>query len=276
MKQFEDRLAKYVAGNLFGEYARVEIGTDLLPDTFRADVILIPEKPIPGVVGAGLLTSLTGDARCLIEPFSGVVESIRLEGNLTKLRLLLQRAHKDGLGVKRPKGVLWLIVTYWPKKAIEETFGEEGELVEDGIRRWKGFHRETVYMVNTAEISLREDTILFRLFGRDKHRKEAMIKIFTEHLEPYVTLLNQFDMRFREMAETEKLVQLDPEELKNLIDLRDTREEVLRELGKKEGREEGKREAYQEFAKKMLEIGEPPEKVASLTGLSLEDIQKLQ
>lgn len=70
--------------------------------------------------------------------------------------------------------------------------------------------------------------------------------------------------------------QIDPEELKNLIHLRDTREEILRELGEQEGLEKGEQKARQEIAKKLLNIGDPPEKVASVTGLSLEELQKLQ
>ena len=70
MKQFEDRLGKYIIGTLFGDYTHVEIGTDLLPNTFYADILLIPDKPLPDdIPGVGFLTRLTQDARCLIEPF---------------------------------------------------------------------------------------------------------------------------------------------------------------------------------------------------------------
>jgi len=268
MKQFEDRLAKYVAGNLFGDYVHVEVGADLLPDTFYADVLLVPNEPMPEVPGAGLLTRLTQDARCLIEPFSGQIHANRLEANLAKLRLALYRAYKDQLGVKEPKGVLWIISTYLPKAAIERVFAQEGQLLEPGLLMWKGFCRETVYLANTDELALRDDTLMFFLFGKEKKRKEAVLKIFGENLEPYVTLLNLFDERFRQMAEAKELINIDPEELQNLVALRDTREEALRELGRQEAR--------QELAKKMKEIGEPPEKIASLTGLSVEEIQNLQ
>lgn len=81
------------------------------------------------------------------------------------------------------------------------------------------------------------------------------------------------------MAEAETLTQLTPEELKNLVSLRDTREEVLRELGQQEGREEGlelgEQKARKDIAKKMLELGEPSDKVATLTGLSQEEVQEL-
>jgi hypothetical protein len=42
------------------------------------------------------------------------------------------------------------------------------------------------------------------------------------------------------------------------------------------GRQEARKEICEELAKKMKEIGEPPEKISSLTGLSLEEIQTLQ
>jgi len=58
------------------------------------------------------------------------------------------------------------------------------------------------------------------------------------------------------------------DELQNLLALRDTREEALRKLGEQKAR--------QEIAKKMLALDEPTEKIASLTGLSLEEIQKIQ
>lgn len=279
MKQFEDRLAKYVTGTLFGEYARIEVGAELLPDVFRADVLLIPENTLPEVEGAGLFSRLNGSARCLLEPFSGKVNPDRFEANLAKLRLALYRRHRDGLGTKYPEGVLWLITTYFPKTAVEQVFAEEGQYLEPGLLMWKGFSRETVYLVHTDELELRDDTVMFFLFGKEKNRKGAILKIFEENMEPYVKLLNEFDMRLRQMAETNQLNQLDPEELKNLVDLRDTREEVLRELGEKEGerkgKEAGKEEARREIALKMLEIGEPPEKVSQLTGLSLKELQDL-
>jgi hypothetical protein len=50
-----------------------------------------------------------------------------------------------------------------------------------------------------------------------------------------MTVLNNFDLRFKKMAITEKIHQIDPRLLEDLIDLRDTREETLRELGQQEG-----------------------------------------
>lgn len=265
MKQFEDRLAKYVMSYLFSEHVRVEIGADLLPDTFYADVMLIPESPLPLVPGAELLCTLTGAARCLIEPFSGMVHQERLEGTISKLRLALQRANNDKVGVDLPEGVLWLVTTYWPHKAIQNVLGP-GEEVESGLLKWKGFKRETVYLVNASQIELRDETLLFRLLGNKEKRKEAVWKVFEERFEPYVTLLNQFDMRFKEMIETGKTGQVSQEELKNLQDLRDTREEVLRDLGRED--------MARQIAQKMLELGEPVEKIASITGLSVEEIRK--
>lgn len=68
--QFEDRLSKYLFGALFGEQTLVEVGSDLLPDTIYADVLLIPEDPLPELPGAGLFTRLTQARRCLIEAYS--------------------------------------------------------------------------------------------------------------------------------------------------------------------------------------------------------------
>lgn len=278
MKQFEDRLAKYLAGNLFQEHTLVEVGADLLPDTFRADVLLIPETPLPDIPGAGLFTRMTQEARCLIEPFSSAVHPERLEANLVKLKLAIFRAHSDKIGRAYPKGVLWLIATYFPQKAVERVFQEPGEELEPGLLKWGHSPRETIFLVHTNALELRDDTLMFFLFGKEK-RQDAVRKIFTEELEPYVTLLNQFDMRFQQMAENNPFSQIDPEEFRNLVDLRNTRAEVLRELGReegrKEGREEGREEARQELAKKMLGLGEPPEKICTLTGLSLEELQAL-
>ena len=285
MKQFEDRLGKYIIGSLFGDYTRVEVGTDLLPNTFYADVLLLPDKPLANnIPGAGLLTRLTQDARCLIEPFSGTVKPVRLEGTVTKLRLALQRAYDDHLGVFPPKGVLWIIVPYWPQNAIKQIFVEPGEEIEKGVLKWQCCARETVYIVNTSVISLREETLVFRLLGQKQYRKEALIKIFTEHLEPYVTLLNNFDLRFKKMTQSNHIQNIDPEELKNMIDLRDTRAEVLQEIGKKEGKKEGRKEGRKEGAKKrskeiaqrMLKTNIPIEQIASLTMLSIEEIEALK
>ena len=45
--------------------------------------------------------------------------------------------------------------------------------------------------------------------------------------------------------------------------------------GKQEGREEGKMEAQMEIARKLLDAGEPIERVADLTGLSIDQVNSL-
>ncbi len=292
MQQFEDRLSKFVVAALFEQHTHVEVGTDLLPDSFRADVLLIPQEPLPTTVpGAGLLSRLTGDARCLVESFSGQVHEVRLEANLSKLRLALQRAHQDKQGQPYPRGVLWLLFNYWPQKALEAVFSEPGEVIEPGLLCWHGLPRETIYVVNTSTLEFREDTLLFCLLGRGRQRQQAVLKIFEEHIEPYATLLNQFDDRFGKMARSQQLDQLDKDTLNDLQELKDTREEVLRslgleegrgigleegrEIGLEEGREEGERRRAMKIAKRLLASGMPPEQVASVTELSLKEVQLL-
>lgn len=98
-------------------------------------------------------------------------------------------------------------------------------------------------------------------------------------MEPYATLLNQFDNRFRQMAHSQQLGQLDSDTLKDLQELKDTREEVLRSLGLEEGREigleEGKKRKALDIAQKLLATGMQPEQVAAVTELSLEEVQSL-
>ncbi len=296
LSQFEDRLSKFLIAGLFADTTYVEVGTDLLPDTFRADVLLIPDKPLPpNFLGAGLLTRLTGDARCLVEAFSGSVPEKRLEANLSKLRLALQRAHDDQKGRPYPQGVLWLIFNYWPQKALDSVFAAQGELVESGIRRWQGLPRETVYAVNTSEIELREDTLLFCLLGKGGQRKQAVINIVQQRFEPYHTLLYNFDRSFLIMTQTQQLQQLDPETLQDFKDLHDAREEALRqsglekgreigleegreiglEIGLEEGREIGLEEGRREIAKNLLAQGIPHDVIVKATGLSYEQIASL-
>jgi flagellar biosynthesis/type III secretory pathway protein FliH len=69
-----------------------------------------------------------------------------------------------------------------------------------------------------------------------------VFEIFKTHIEPYVTVLNNFDLRFKKMAISPQIQQIDPRLLADLQELRDTREEVLRELGREEGRELGREE----------------------------------
>ena len=300
MQQFEDRLSKFLVASLYESHTHVEVGTDLLPDSFRADVLLIPDEPLPtNIPGAGLLSRLTGEARCLVESFSGAVHENRLEANLSKLRLALQRAHQDKRGQPYPKGVLWLLFKYWPRKAMKSVFADEGELVEPGIRVWQGLPREMIYVVNTSEIEFREETLLFCLLGTGRQRQQAVFTIFKENIEPYMSLLNQFDDRFKKMARSQQLNQLDPETQSDLYELRDTREEVLRELGMKEGRkigleeglekgieqglekgieqglEKGKKRNSLKIAEKLLARGMQEEEVAAITELSMEEVQSL-
>ena len=281
MQQFEDRLSKFLVASLYESHTHVEVGTDLLPDSFRADVLLIPDEPLPtNIPGAGLLSRLTGEARCLVESFSGTVHENRLEANLSKLRLALQRSHQDKRGQPYPKGVLWLLFKYWPRKAMQSVFAKEGELIEPGIRVWQGLPRETIYVVNTSEVEFREETLLFCLLGTGRQRQQAVFTIFKEGMEPYMSLLNQFDDRFKIMAHSQQLSQLDSETLSDLHDLRDTREEVLRELGMKEGRkiglEEGEKRNSLKIAEKLLARGMQEEEVAAITELPLEEVQSLR
>ncbi len=92
-------------------------------------------------------------------------------------------------------------------------------------------------MVHANEVELRDDTLLFRLLGEGRQRKEAVTKLFQDNIEPYVTLLNNFGIRFKKMSNTNTLQNIDPTELKNLANLSDTRQEVFMELGKEQGLE---------------------------------------
>ena len=183
---------------------------------------------------------------------------------------------------------------------MEYVFGESGQEVESGLLRWEKGPRETIYMVNTSEIELRDETLLFRLLGQGRHRKEAVVKIFQENLERYVTLLNHFDLGFREMARSEQTQGMEPEEFENLRELHDTRMEVLLELGRKQGIEKGREEGIEkgiekgiergiergiekgiekgreEVAVQMLREGLEVEQIARLTGLSEEVVARLQ
>jgi hypothetical protein len=249
--QFEDRLSKFLFRSLLEDYTTVEIGSDLLPDTFYADVLIIPDEPLLETIpGLGLFARLTGTNRCLIEAYSRRCSAADLRTSLAKIRLALQRADKDGMGRKPPQGVLWLTVPYWPKKALAEVLHTPYEELEKGLRCWRG--HEIIYVVNTSKIQLREDTILFRLLGKGSARRECVLEIFKSRLEPYMTLLNNFDLRFKKMAITEKIHQIDPRLLEDLIDLRDTREETLRELGRQEGQQKGLLKAIKALAKKRF------------------------
>lgn len=271
--QFEDRLSKYLLSCLYGEHTLVEVGSDLLPDTVYADVLLIPESPLPQLPGAGLFARMTGERRCLVEAYSTSPTGEDLQTSRAKMALALRRAYRDGKGCQPPRGCLWILTPYWPQKGLEEVFAVEGEKREEGLLVWEGL--ETIYLVNTSLIELREETLLFRLLGRSFPRKEAVLTIFREQFEPYATLLNDFDLRFKKMAISEQIQQIDPRLLEDLQELRDTRQEVLLELGKEEGRKEGRKETQREIALQMLRQGFTSEQIQSVTSLSLEEIEKL-
>jgi len=149
--------------------------------------------------------------------------------------------------------------------------------------RWQGLPRETIYAVNTSELELREDTLLFCLLGKGGQRKQAVINIVQQRLEPYHTLLYNFDRSFLIMTQTQQLQQLDPETLQDFKDLHDAREEALRqsglekgrEIGLEEGREIGLEEGRREIAKNLLAQGIPHDVIVKATGLSYEQIASL-
>jgi len=271
LQQFEDRLSKYLVSGLFAPWTDLEVGVELLPDPFRADILIIPQQPLPlDIPGAGLISRLTGDARCLVEAFSGTVHEELFEANLVKLRLALQRAHRDKKGQPYPHGVLWLIFNYWPQQAIRSIFADDGHELEPGLLRFPLLPRGTVYLVNTTKIAFREETLLFWLLGKGKQRKAAMATIFQQRIEPYMTLLNHFDRRLQQMTQSQ-LQHLDPEQLQDLFELKDTRQEVLMELGHKQG----ELDARKQVARKLLAKGLSIQEVADLTDLSVEILAPL-
>ena len=271
--QFEDRFSKYLFGVLFGEHTLVEVGSDLLPDTLYADVLLIPDEPLPELPGAELFTRLTGARRCLVEAYSSSPSSEDLQTSRAKLQLALRRAYRDKKGSQPPRGCLWVLTPHWPQKGMKEVFSQEGEEVEPGLLVWEGL--EDIYLVNTSMIELREETLLFRLMSREFPRKEAVLKIFSEQMSSYVELLNNFDLRFKKMAVSEQLQQIDPRLLEDMKELVDTRQEVLLELGEKEGLERGREEEREKIARRMVEQGFSKEQIEATTGLSAEDVKKL-
>lgn len=271
--QFEDRLSKYLFGALFGEHTLVEVGSDLLPDTIYADVLIIPEEPLPELPGTGLFARHTQSRRCLVEAYSSSPSSEDLQTSRAKLQLALRRAYRDKKGPQPFRGCLWILTPYWPQKGLEEVFSREGEELEPGLLVWNDL--EPIYLVNTSVIELREETLLFRLLSREFPRREAVLKIFSEQLEPYATLLDNFDLRFKRMAISDQIHEIDPRLVQDMNELRDTRREVLRELGKEEGREEGRQESIKEIALRMKEQGFTKEQIESVTGLTAEELDKL-
>ena len=71
------------------------------------------------------------------------------------------------------------------------------------------------------------------------------------------------------MIETKAIEQMDPEELKSLIKLRDTRMEVLQELGREEGIKEGQRE----LILRMHTGGISTAEIAKFTGFTTSEIE---
>jgi hypothetical protein len=76
------------------------------------------------------------------------------------------------------------------------------------------------------------------------------------------------------MAISEQVHQLDPRLLKDLKELRDTREEALRALGREEGREEGLRVALETLARTLFPRLKEKD-LAPLHELSAETLQEM-
>ncbi len=114
------------------------------------------------------------------------------------------------------------------------------------------FGQDWIYLVNTKQVELEDDTVLFRLLGNKTPRREAVRQIFLEELEPYMTLLDEFDLEFQKMATTEPTPTISEQQWRNLQELRDTRADVLRELGREDGREVGREDGRMQEAQRVL------------------------
>ncbi|TNE46355.1 MAG: hypothetical protein EP343_24125 [Deltaproteobacteria bacterium] len=232
---YEDNLSKYVMRAVLQSVGEVEVGSELLPDSFRADVLFIPSQPLPPLPGAGRLTDWIGERRCVLEAFSRKVTSSDLRSAQAKLSLAMWRSYKDHLGSGLRQGCLIILSTYWPRMALAEIFGDEYDMVEEGVRRWK-LGRDHVYVVNTQKIVADPDTLLFRILGNRRLRHEAYRTILERRIEPYVTALNEFDLEYNNMSTSEQLQNMNPQLLQELQDYRYIRSEVLKEMGREEGR----------------------------------------
>jgi hypothetical protein len=205
VKQLEDRWSKFVLKRIFSTVAQVESGVEMLPNVFKADILLCPNyPPSKSPVGGGLLTDLVGTRRCVIEPYSGAVKDSDLRVGLIKLQAALYRWFEDQIGQSHPSGCLLIVTTYWPRQGMKRILGKPTSILEDGIWHWqRGL--DSIYIVNTAQLELRKDTILFALLGKGKIKKQALAKVFQERIEPYATLLDEFSEEYREMVRTEDI-----------------------------------------------------------------------
>ena len=107
--------------------------------------------------------------------------------------------------------------------------------------------------------------------------------------EKYVNPLTDFGFKKLSSFEAAEIARFSPEEreayedslkyyrdLKNVVDTaRDEGKEEGREEGKEEGKEEGREERNMEIAKTMKAEGFSSEQISRLTGLSIEEIEKL-
>lgn len=271
MKQPEDRWGKTLFQGLFETKANVEVGRELLPDPVYADIVLTPTDSLPELPGAGLFVEHTGKRIAIVEPYSSSPSDMDLRTSMAKLQLVLREKYRDKKGPRPVRGCLWILSRYSATDAIQEVFEPSPQELEEGFLHWPGI--DPIYFVNTSRIGLRQETLLFKLLAKGRQRNEAIATIVQQELEPYFSLLNEFAEELSIMDKLpEEMTLSDEEQLQDIREMLAAREEALLQVRE----QKGKQEARQEIAKKMLEIGEPPEKVASLTGLSIEDIQKLQ
>jgi hypothetical protein len=243
MQQFEDRLGKMLFSRVLAPYAAVEVGTELLPNSLKADVQADcpPDLP-PALPGAGLLARLAVGRIALIEPFSAAPDRLRLRSAQAKLHLALYQAllkRPDASPV--PRGCLLIVSPAETPAARLDVLDGPGTEIEPGL--WKWHEADPIYWIRSDLIARRPDTLIFRLLARKQRRFEAVREVYEAGVEPYRSITEEFQLRYREMESKGLLSHMSPEELAELKEIVAAQNRALERAGFERGRTEAYRAA---------------------------------
>jgi predicted HTH domain antitoxin len=273
-----DQFSKQYLEELLSPLGEIAVGKEVLGESREVDVWFTPNPQHQiNPQSLGLLGRFA-QTQCILEPYSKQPTPTEVRDCLLKLFLTqaqLQRQSKRNDASLREENLprVWILATSASEKLLSG-FRAQSDSTNwpPGIYFLADFLRAAIVAIN--QLPCTEETLWLRILGKGSTQQQAITELIAmprENLQRSATLELLANWRINiEISNNdsddeaqELIMQLSPAYLK-------WREETLQE-----GKAEGKAEALFEVAVNLFKNGMTVEQVVRMTGLSLEQVQRL-
>ena len=264
-RQPHDQFAKSLLSEFLEPWGRVEVSREVSDEPRSIDIYFEPNFQ-QQMLGLGLLGQMARTP-CLLEPYRNPVTPVQLRACLLKALTVRAQQERADLDADPPR--LWILTPTASEELLSQ-FGAQAEaLWPQGVYLMPSGLLGGVVVIH--QLTRSRETLWLRLLGRGRVQQQAIEEVLgmsdqdperprvLELLGNWKIVLDEKREALRE-EERELVMNLSPAYLK-------WKEETLKE---------GEQRALEQTASRMLATGMDPTQIAQLTGLTLEQIQRLQ